>query len=47
MELVYTGNIKNVYTPKNGSCLLKFNDGCTGKDGEYVEFVTLSRLFFA
>ena len=47
MELVYTGKTKNVYTPKNGSCLLKFNDGCTGKGRETIEPVTLSRLFFA
>ena len=35
MELIYTGKTKNVYKLENGTCLLKFKDDCTGKDGVF------------
>lgn len=47
MELIYTGKAKNVYTLKSGNCLFKLKDNCNGKDGKYIEPMTLSDLFFA
>ena len=35
LKLVYTGKTKNVYALDNGNYLLKFKDGCTGKDGKF------------
>ena len=35
LELLYTGKTKNVYALPNGTCLLKFKDDCTGKDGVF------------
>ena len=35
LELLYTGNTKNVYKLPNGNCLLLFKDDCTGKDGVF------------
>ena len=35
LQLLYTGNTKNVYALPNGNCLLLFKDDCTGKDGVF------------
>ena len=34
-ELMYKGKTKDVYSRENGTCLLKFKDDCTGKDGVF------------
>ncbi len=34
-KLIYTGKTKDVFELKNGNCLLKFKDDCTGKDGVF------------
>ena len=31
----------------NSSCLLKLKDDCMGKDSQYIDPMTLSKLFFA
>ena len=31
----------------NSSCLLKLKDDCMGKGGQYIDPMTLSKLFFA
>ena len=46
-KLLYTGKTKNVYELPNGNCLLLFKDDCTGKDGKYIDPMTLNQLFFA
>ena len=46
-KFVCTGKTKNVFGLKNGSCLLKFKNDCTGKDGAYIDSMALSELFFA
>ena len=46
-KLLYTGKTKNLYELPNGNCLLLFKDDCTGKDGKYIDPMTLNQLFFA